>query len=110
MTERDIPAKIKTFGPEKAARRTEERKGKILRAEGADSSSGLPLVSVCRPGGAGGDDTGNSSTIDRPPLPGSRGARRTRPRAPVPRGVCDTETFRLHRSPRPPYRADGLCG
>ncbi len=32
----------------------------------------------------------------RPPLPGSRGARRADARAPVARGVCDTETFRLH--------------
>jgi nephrocystin-3 len=44
MVERDIPAEVEKFGPEEAARRTEERKGKLAALKQQIRDSKLPLV------------------------------------------------------------------
>jgi tetratricopeptide (TPR) repeat protein len=44
MVERDIPAEVKNLGPEEAARRTEERKGKLAALKQQIRDSKLPLV------------------------------------------------------------------
>jgi tetratricopeptide (TPR) repeat protein len=44
MLERDIPAEVEKFGPDEAARRTEERKGKLAALKQQIRDSKLPLV------------------------------------------------------------------
>ncbi|MDD2734739.1 MAG: tetratricopeptide repeat protein [Desulfuromonadaceae bacterium] len=44
MVERDIPAEVEKFGPDEAARRTEERKEKLAALKQQIRKSGLPLV------------------------------------------------------------------